>query len=219
MRKILVALLMVLPVMAFARKPETPDTISARRAFVEMPVDVLDLLSKGVRLDMLDYFDNDSIYEGRNEFDGHSRIVEANRNYIKVEVTPASVLQIKILPTSKGEMAMTVYTVGADKDSKDSEVRFFDASMQEMDGSKIFKMPELKDFFRIPKGSVTKMSEIEEMMPFYTVDIKATAENDNITAELTPGDFLSVEDMNIVSLFMEPVLTYIWDGKKLKMKN
>lgn len=217
LRRLMAVLCLVMTVTSLSAKgKEAPDTISARRAFVEMPALVLDLLPVDTRLDMLAYFDADSIWDATNEFEGKSRLVNVTPDYLKVDITPVTSMQIKVLHAPKGDVVLTIYTTGGDGESKDSDIRFYDASMKELDASKYFKVPLLKDFFNIPKGSATKMSEIEDLMPFYTIDFNASPDNDTLTGTLTPGDFLTVEDMKIVSLFMQPTVTYTWDGKKFK---
>ncbi|MDE5796892.1 MAG: DUF3256 family protein, partial [Muribaculaceae bacterium] len=66
------------------------DTISARRAFVELPATTLDLLPHDTRLDMLDYFDVDSIYRAPNTMDGRSWLETVTPNYVKLVMTSVS---------------------------------------------------------------------------------------------------------------------------------
>lgn len=202
-----------------AKNKEIPDTISARRAFIEMPALVLDLLPKDTRLDMLAFWDVDSVWDATNEFEGKSRLTALTDDFAKVEITPVSTMQIKVLPYGKnGQVVMTIYTTGGDGESKDSDIRFYDTAMNELDSSKFFRIPDLKEFFSFPKGSKTKISEIEDIMPFYTIDFEASATDDTLTGRLTPGDFLTVEDLKLVSLFMVPEIKYIWNGKNFKLQ-
>ena len=69
-------------VVVCGKKAEKPDTITARRAFIEMPSGVLDLLPKDTRLDMLDYYSNDSIWKAINNLRGISYLEKATmRDY------------------------------------------------------------------------------------------------------------------------------------------
>lgn len=218
-KKLLAALIVALfcPLLLQARTKEGPDTISARRAFVEMPALVLDLLPKDTRLDMLDFYDVDSVWQAKNEFGGNSSLQTVAPDYLKVKITPVSDLQIKVLRNSKGnDVVMTIYTTGDDEGSRDSEVRFYDTSMQELDARKYFEAPRLRDFFEIPKGSITKMKEIEELIPFYTIEYTAAPGSNAVEGRLTIGELLTMEDMKIVSLFMKPEIKLLWNGNKLK---
>ncbi len=63
------------------------------------------------------------------------------------------------------------------------------------------------------------MKEIREMVPFPTVEYSANAENNSISARLTVGEFMNLDDYNIVKLFLKPEITLEWKGKyKVKGK-
>lgn len=215
MKKLFLILVALLPSLLGMGK-EGPDTISARRAFVEMPVGVVDLLTPTVREDMLIYFDNDSIYRAPNALNGTSFLETVTPDYLSVRLTDVSTLQLKVLPRKAGEeIVMAIYMVGAEGESSDSEIFFYDASMRPLGKEKIFPAPKLADFFDV-KGYQTKMKEIEEMLPFYTVVFEASPGNTDLKGKLTYGDRLPIEDIKIIELFMKPEVVYRWNGKAFK---
>ena len=217
-RKLLIVLIlsMVTLLPSPAKSVVSTDSITARRAFVEMPATVLDLLSKSSRLDMLDFFDVDSIYRAVNALEGFSYLEKVTPDYLKVVVTPVSTLQFKILKDKKGnELVMTIYTVGGDSDAKDSDIRFFNAELEELDRSKLLKLPLLKDYFDIPRGDKTVLNEIEQLVPFSTVEFEAAPASNIVTGKLTVGNFMSQEDYGIVRRYERPGISLVWDGKTL----
>lgn len=202
---------------ALAKSAVSADTISARRAFVEMPATVLDLLPRSTRLDMLDFFDVDSVYQAPNAMEGLSHLETVTPDYLKVDITPISSLQFKVLKDNKGaDVVMTIYTTGGGDESKDSDIRFYNSSMVELPREKILVLPQLKDFFSIPPGSVTTMKEIEQMVPFYTMEFNASPGSNDVIGKITVGEFMDPDDYNIARLFEKPSIKMIWDGKKLK---
>lgn len=206
----------VLPVSA---KSESPDTISVRRAFVEYPDPALDLLSRTTRMDMLDYSDIDSVYMAPNGMEGLSCIEALADGYIKVRITPVSTLQLKVLPLKKGgDVVLSIYTVGGEGQAPDSDVRFYSASLEEIPAGKYIKYPELKNFFDIPKGSITSQKEIDAMVPFPTVMFDTSAGDSPVKASLTVGEYISQDDYNILKLFLKPEISYIWDGRQLRLQ-
>lgn len=210
---------MSLPAVGFGKKSEVPDTISARRAFIEMPVLDLQLLPRDTREDMLIYFDNDSIWRARNAFQGYSSLDTVTPDYLKVNVTPVSTLQIKVFPGRKGDTVMTVYTVKSEGGvTGDSEVRFYDASMRELPANKYFKLPSLKDFFIVPKGGTVSKKDLEAEMPFYTLEITAGPGSEDVTVTFHPDDYLSMEGKSRITPYLHPDIKYNWDGGKLKIK-
>lgn len=198
--------------------PQTPDTISARRAFEQFPLDNLDLLQRSTRLDMLAYYDADSIYRATNAMQGISWLDTVTPDYIKVVITPVSTLQLKVLPDRKGgNIVMSVYTVGDSAAAPDSDVRFWSAQLQELDRSKLLPEPRLKDFFDIPKGCETSQKEIDAMIPFPTVEFLPSPDSDALRARLTIDRFINQDDYNIIRLFLKPEIEYEWKAPGYKL--
>ena len=164
---------------------------------------------------MLDYWDADSIYEAKNVLDGVSSLASVTPDYLRVNITPVSTLEIKLLPISKTDnVVMTLYTVGGKGTARDTSVAFYDTSLHPIDGSSLFTAPALKRFFAIPKGSGVTMQEIEEAIPFATVVYKASAENNDVQARLTAGDYLSVEANELIAPYLQKNVTLTWKGAK-----
>ena len=111
---------------------------------------------------------------------------------------------------------MTVYTVGADPQAADSQINFYDEALKPLEVKKYFVAPELKDFFDIPKGSVTTMKEIREMIPFPTVKYNASPSNDSLTARLTVEEYINEDDWNIIKLFLKPEINLEWKKEQYK---
>lgn len=209
----------LLPAFLSAGTLSTSDTISARRAFVEMPADVLDLLNTSTRLDMLDYFDADSIWSAPNTMEGRSELKSVTPDFIEVRLTAVSTLQIKTLPLKKGgDVVATSYTIDSDGSSADSRLRFFDADMSLLPSNKFFKEPQLKNFFNIPRGSLTTMKEIEQIVTFPTVRYDLSADSTTLKATLTVGEYVDADNRKIIELFMVPTIEYEWDGKMFRLK-
>ena len=119
------ALWVVLPQRASAAEaPADTAALTASKCFLEMPVDVLDILPRSARFDMLAYFEADSVYRARNAMEGESYLRQVAPEFLEVQVTDVSTLQIRVLPAKKDDASvMTVYTVGGSGQAKDSNVR------------------------------------------------------------------------------------------------
>lgn len=218
MKKLLFAVILTMvAALGQAKDVSKSDTISIRRAFVDLPVNVLDLLNRTTRLDMLDYYDVDSIYSAPNTMEGISRLDTVAPDYLKLQLTDVSTLAIKLLKDKKGrDIVMTLYTIGGQGQAPDTEVCFFDASLQELQKDKYFKLPQLSDFFSIPKGSATTMKEIKEMVPFPTMEYFAYSGSDVVDVKLTIEAYVDQDDYNIMKLFLLPTVAYRWDGSRFK---
>lgn len=219
MKKALIMILALLPwLSSMAKGTESPDTISARRAFMEMPVGTLDLLTPEVRTNMLIYYDNDSIYKAKNTLGGLSFLEKVTPDFLEARLTDASSLQLKVLRMKDGsEVVMSIYTVGGPDDSRDSEISFYDSKMREIKGNKIFPLPKLSAFFDT-KGHKTNMKEIEQILPFYTFLYEANPDNSDVAVSLTYEDRITIEDQKILEMFLRQPLEFKWDGSNFKIK-
>lgn len=196
----------------------TDSIFNARKVFEKIHTSALEILAPSTRLDMLDYWDVDSVYKASNAMEGLSWLENVTTDYLKVRVTSVSMFEIKILPEKKGKVVMTVYTVGDDIQAQDSQVRFYDEKLTELPTDKYLVMPQVKDFFEIPKGSLTKMKEIEQMIPFPTIAFSANPDNDNLEARLTVSQYINEDDWNIAKLFAKPYITLQWKKDKYKVE-
>lgn len=202
--------------LCMGKKAETPDTISVRRAFMEMPAGTLDLLSKDARFSMLAYYDNDSIYKAVNNLKGFSQLEKVTDNFLEVNLTDVSSLQIKVLRLKNGsDIVMSIYTTGRDGDAQDSEIKFFNSKLEELPKDKYFPEPKLALFFNT-KGYKTDIKELEGMLPFYSVVYRANPDNDDIKGTFVIGDTMTLEDQKLIEMFLVPDVTFVWNGSKYK---
>lgn len=190
--------------------------LTARDVFTKLECPALEILPLSRRLDMLDYWDTDSIYKASNVMEGLSWLEAMTDDYLKVHITNVSNLEIKILPDKKSELVMTVYTIGSDSQAQDSQIDFYDCNLTKLETGKYFEMPDLKNFFEIPKGSITSMKEIKDMIPFPTMAFSISEKGYFLTARLTVEDYMNVDDWNIIRLFLKPSIESEWKKEKFK---
>ncbi len=197
-----------------AQEKPGDSALTARSVFERINVPALDILTPSARLDLLDYWDADSVYRVKTSIDGQAWFDRVDPDWVRINVSPVSTFDIKLLPAKGGNVVMTLYTVGGDGQARDTSVEFYDAAtLAPLDDSRYFKAPSLKQFFNIPKGSVTTMKEIEEMIPFTTVEYSLTPGSDELSAKLTSEAYVSVDDWNVARIFLVPEVKAGWKGK------
>lgn len=199
-----------------ASRPATR-TLTADSVFIRLPHTVLELLHPSIRMDMIDYYHLDSIYRAENLLDGRSWLDSLTADYLKVHLTDVSWLEIKILPLKKGgDVAAVSYTVDSTGAQADSQLFMLDADMNPLPVDKFFRTPRVKDFLHIEKGSVTKEKELVQMVEFPTIEYTFSPDNSDLTARLTVGEYMDVDDFNIFRLFLLPKLRYVWNGTRFE---
>lgn len=198
------------------------DSLAADAAvcFLNMPADVLDVLPVSSRFKMVTYWEADSVYHAPNAMEGTSWLREVTPDFLDVQITDVSRMQIRLLPLrgKKEKIVMTVYTVGSDTHSPDSDIRFFSAEMKELPRDRYFKEPRLKDFFSLPKDSPLSMKEIEEKIPFPTVEYSASAADTSLTGRLTVGTYMNEDDYKEVKPYEKSGIAWDWDGKRFRLR-
>jgi hypothetical protein len=210
---------LLMPSVAKGADKSVADTISAKRAFIEMPTEVLSILPKNVRLDMLDYLAIDSIYNATNILGGKSYIEKFDSTYMKLQITKASTLEIRILPLKNGsDVVAAIYTVGDSVTVADSRLYMFDASMKPLKASNYFKSPSLKDFIKLPSGASMSYSEVESMIPFLTMRYDFKLDTYDMSVAITSLSSLPLETVKAVQAYIVPTLEYEWNGKIFKLK-
>ncbi|MDE7414092.1 MAG: DUF3256 family protein [Muribaculaceae bacterium] len=211
------ALLVGVVVPSFASR-ELPDTLRARDVFANLPVKTLDILSHNTRLDMLDYYDLDSIYQARNGMEGVSELVKVSPDYLKVSLTPVSTMEIGMLKPKKGNepAAVVLYTVGADSQAEDTEVSFFDSDLKELPREKYLEYPDVLDFFNTNDKNIKEL--IEDLVPFPTMRLTFLNGAEKLQGVLTVGEFMGEENFDKIKSYLKPDLTFVWDGKKYKLR-
>lgn len=195
------------------------ERITARKVFENLQSPALELLKKSSRLDMLDYWDADSVYRVKNALGAFSSLQTVTPDYLKVSITPVSTLEIKILPVKNETVVMTIYTTGDDSQARDSQLNFYTDTLWPMESKHFFVTPDLKNFLDIPKGSVTSLKELREMVPFPTVEYSASPDDNTLKARLTVDKYMNTDDYNILKLFLKPEIQAQWKGKYKFGKN
>ncbi len=197
--------------------------MTAREAFVEMPVKVLDLLKRSTRLDMLDYYDVDSLWQATNTMDGVSVLEQVDSTYLRVRLTPASSLQIAMLPSKEkgGQVIMTLYTVGKKGEAADTDMEFYDTDMNLLPRERFFRHPEVKDFFHFPKNERDVLKEVEKEIEFPTVEYTAAPAPSgaiSLSGTLTSERRVSLELKEKMAPYALASRDWVWNGKQWRLQ-
>lgn len=180
-----------------------------RTLFIEMPDTLLPLLTNNDRRDMIDFWDARMSTPVVNRLDGKSRITELTNDFLSVELSRSSSMQIKMLKNVAGDTLLCIVnTVGAE--AYDSRIHFYNSRWERVDGSK-FTMPSIADFF-LPSDSVGKALEVSDI---YLVKLSLKADNDSLKAEYTMPLYMSRSDSARVAPQLR-LLFYRWTGKRFE---
>lgn len=180
-----------------------------RALFIEMPDTLLPLLTDNDRRDMIDFWDARMSTSVVNRLDGKSRITALTDDFLSVELSRSSSMQIKMLNADGGDTLLCIVnTVGAE--AYDSRIHFYNSRWERVDGLK-FAMPSIVDFF-LPSDSVDKALAVSDI---YLVKLSLSADSDSLKAEYTMPLYMSRSDSARVAPQLRP-LHYRWTGKRFE---
>lgn len=191
------------------------DTVVARAAFVDMPLKTLDILRRSTKLDMLDYYDVDSIWQAPNGMGGLSELVTVTPSFLEVKITPVTSMQISILPQKKEDIIMVLYTIGGEGQSADTDVQFYDSAFQELTREKYLPIPKVKEFFNIKDKE--ELESVLDVIPFPTIEYIAEPGTTDLKARLTVGEYMSKENYDLIKKHLIPAITYHWTGSRYEL--
>lgn len=201
---------------------EPADTLTARYVFGHLKTPALDLLSPGIRQDMIAYYDAGKAFEARNEMQGISTLDSLTRNYASATITPVSDVAIMTVPYGKSGLALLSYTV--DAGGADSELIVIDASLRQLPVKKFFTEPVLADFVSAAGMNRKKAAALGELMDFLTVSYTFDPQTLAMTATPTVKDVMSEENYTRLKPYITlpdgslRTLLYRWDGKALRLQ-
>ena len=62
------------------------------------------------------------------------------------------------------------------------------------------------------------MKEIEEKIPFPTVEYSASAADTSLTGRLTVGTYMNEDDYKEVKPYEKSSIAWVWDGKRFRLR-
>lgn len=175
---------------------------------------VFPVLSQSSRLDMLDYYNVGASKETKNLLGGTSILLKATSQYLHLKMSDVSSVEVWIPDTVTPK---TVYVVNRTylTPTPDGNIDVYDSNMQKLD--KVFKMPEVKDFVRIPKGDKKKAKDVVSMVDMLFLSFTIDAESGMITATQNLDRFLVPEEYKALKPYLLKSIRYKWTGKKYKL--
>ena len=197
MRKLLFILLFVCCVFSTAAAQDM------RTLFMDAPDEVLPLLPRNARADCIDLVDAGMSYPVTNLLGGKSMLKVLTNDYLLLQSTGSSVVEMKLLPFKGGFIICVVKSVSAE--ATDSRIAFYDKSWRLLDASQFFTAPSIRDFFTTPD------SKILDICDMYLVSLKLNEADNYVVAEYTMPNYMNNDDAEKVRSLLKNI-TYRWSG-------
>ena len=115
--------------------------VKMRDVFAQAPDSIFPLLTKNNKLDCIDFIENNMRARVKNKFDTYSELTALTNDYMRMQVSERSSVEMKIFNDSLLCLIRTYYGPAAD-----SEVYFYNVSWQPVNYN--LERPKADDFFQ-----------------------------------------------------------------------
>ena len=175
-----------------------------RALFLDAPDAVLPLLPRNLRADCIDFADAGMAYPVSNFLGGESTLKVLTGNYLLLQTTSASTMEMKVLPCGDSFVICVIKSVSAE--ATDSRIAFYDKDWNLFDTSLFFTAPSIRDFFTVADGKVLDLCDM------YLVSLSLYGTSDSLVAEYTMPEYMNSDDASTVRPLLKKIV-YRWEGK------
>ena len=208
MKRVLVALIAAI----YMAAPALAKT--AKDFFIEDSTKVFPLLSKSLRMDMLDYYVSGQSVELENAFGGKSQLLKATNQYVSVRLSDAHSVEIWV-PDTVAKKSVGVVNYQYRVPTSDGNIVVYNL-VDMSENIKAFDAPDITDFISVPKNSDMNKQEVADKIDIPMISYDINPDTGEITASHNLNEFLSQEEYARIEKYMIKSIRYVWTGKKYK---
>ena len=179
----------------------------AKTFFKNMPDSLSPLLTAVNRADFIDFLESKMKAEVTNRFGGKSEMTELASDYIRIQMTPQSSWQMKLLATSDSTKVICIVSTAC-APACDSDVHFYTTDWEELPSSSSFLTPPvMKDFLSLP----------DTVMDYEVRD--AGAKDNTLTFTFTTTDYMDKEAAEKLKPYLRRPVVYVWKEGGYKLRD
>lgn len=188
----------------------------AKTCFTNMPDSLSPLLTAVNRADFIDFLESKMKAEVTNRFGGKSEMTELTPDYIRVQVTPQSSWQMKLLAVNDStKLICAVSTVCAP--ACDSHIDFYTTDWKALpSASYLPALPVMDDFIASASDTVDVYQYQDARLQADMLLMKAdlSGKDATLTFTFTTPDYMEKEAAEKLKPFLRRPVSYVWkEGK------
>jgi hypothetical protein len=186
--------------------------------FIAMPDSLLPLMTKVNREDCVDFLDSHMAARVKNRFGGPTEMTVLTADYLRIEMTAYSTVEMKLLPTGDST-AVTCMVTTVQGPVADSRVQFFDAQWQELPAEDYLVEP-VEDAFFTPQDTLTdEYVRLRRLCNLYLVQAQLSPDDRSLTFTYTTPQQLSKEDREALAPYLrQKPVKYEFEGSHFERK-
>lgn len=187
--------------------------------FINMPDSLSPLFTKVNRADFADFLESNMKAQVKNKFDKKSEMKILTKDYLLLETTPQSTLEMKLLPLNDSlKVLCMVKTVCAP--ACDSQVRFFDTVWRELSVSGFVTFPKADDFYQLTDTTDReKFADTRGKADILLMKAKLSPQDETMQFIYTTPDYMDKESAVELRKFLRKDATVIYKWENGVFKN
>lgn len=186
----------------------------AKTYFVGMPDSLCPILTAVNRADCVDFLESKMKAEVTNRFGAKSEMTNLSADYIRVQMSPESSWQMKLLATSDSTKVICTISTSCGP-ACDSDIRFYTTKWKELPVSSFLKRPVIADFLAIPDTVEDYgVRDAREKADMLLMKADFTAGNKNLTFSFTVPEYVGKNVADKLKPYLKADKVYRWKAGK-----
>jgi len=193
---------------------------SMRDVFSQMPDSLLPYMSHNNRLDLIDFAESGMEAEITNSFDEHVKLTKLTSNYLRLELSKASSVEMKLLPTedllpdTTKTIICIVYSFG--EKTPFSSIKFYTSKWLPLSIENPITANSDKLIIKPDTMGIELFDELRDyLMPLY-VSASLSETNNVITMKASPQGTVPIDNKSKCLNYIIKQISIEWDGKTFK---
>lgn len=186
--------------------------------FINMPDSLSPLFTKVNRADFADFLESNMKAQVKNRFDKKSEMKVLTKDYLLLEISPQSTLEMKLLPLGDTlNVICMVKTVCGP--ACDSHIRFFDTSWKELPAPEFVRFPGADAFYQPADSTdLPKYEQARRNADILLTKATLSSKDRTLTFVYTTPDYLDKESAAELRKFLrkDAAIVYRWEGGMFK---
>lgn len=190
----------------------------AKNCFINMPDSLSPLLTSVNRADCVDFLESKMKAEVTNRFGGKSEMTELAPDYIRMQMSPQSSWQMKLLPVNDSTTVIcTVSTACAP--ACDSHIRFYATDWKELPADTYLPaLPAMDDFIAaVPDtADIYEYQSARRQADMLLMKADLSSGDTTLTFTFTTPEYMEKETADKLKPFIRRPIVYVWEEGKFK---
>jgi len=178
--------------------------------FVGMPDEMIPQLEDAWRKDLIDLYQAGKTASLQNTMDGRSTLLQLTDDYLLLQTTERSTLEMKFLPLVNGTFIVCMITT-VSAPAPDSRIAFYTTDWKPLETTGIWA-PPLREWYISPDAD-RDSDAFREAVSYLDIDLvhyRLSADSLTLTAEYATPQYLSTEERDRVTPFVSAPKVYQW---------